>query len=72
METTRKFAEDLVEGDVLIGVLSGRPWRTVRSVETYRDGGIDWVNVDAVPVDGVGDFYSPVAVEVGVSVEVAK
>jgi len=56
-------------GDVLIGVLSGKPWRTVRSVEAYTDGfGVHWVTIDATVFGG--SEYRPMDIEVGVLVEI--
>jgi len=74
----RVHAHELREGDILVGVLSGRPWRQVRSISKF-DNDFDAApdtghgfTIDAVPVDHVGDFYSPIDLAASATIEIER
>ena len=70
-------AHELQFGDVLIGVLTGRPWRQVRSTESVTNWDQDpssgrAVLVDAVPVGHQGDYYQPIEIAETHKVEIER
>ena len=61
-------------GDVLIGVLSGKPWRDVRSVESTRNWGFPdgrGTNIDATPIGDINGEYMPIEIASSATIEIA-
>jgi hypothetical protein len=73
----RVCAHQLRPGDVLLGVLSGRPWRVVRSIEKVTNYDADpesgrAINIDAVPIGTVGDYYQPIEVAASAQIDILR